>query len=349
ITLRCIAHGIPYPKITWYLGATQILMSKKFKIMEQGRHLVIDSLLLTDANTYRCEAVNVVGKASREFVLSVMYLPVIEESDMKIIHGVVGLAIVIPCKVSGNPLPSVTWQKGSVVLDASESYKILSDGSLKILSVSQSDSGIYVCKATSATGSAFAQRKLELTIGPVIEESEKTFRVITGKDLVLPCKASGSIVPDIKWLKNGHPIKIGPSQRFNVLKSGWLVISHSKASDVGRYTCIAQNSEGTARIDIEVIINELPEITIEHSQVIVTKGDRARLECKVYGSPRPKLKWTRGGEEIGVNEGGKYRLEGESSILVIPEVKVRRPRGPFNSTILFWSFLMMLLSAACNA
>ena len=55
---------------------------------------------------------------------------------------------------------SAAWAKSAVYLCVCIGYVQLSDGSLRISSVSMSDAGIYVCVAQNSAGTAMAQVRL---------------------------------------------------------------------------------------------------------------------------------------------------------------------------------------------
>lgn len=61
--------------------------------------------------------------------------------------------LVLECEAGGHPPPSLTWLKDGVPVHHSESVRVLElGGKIEILSATLSDSGQYVCVATSIAG-----------------------------------------------------------------------------------------------------------------------------------------------------------------------------------------------------
>lgn len=61
--------------------------------------------------------------------------------------------LTLECEARGHPPPSLTWLKDGVPVRDGESVRILEQGSrIEILSAAVSDSGRYVCVATSIAG-----------------------------------------------------------------------------------------------------------------------------------------------------------------------------------------------------
>lgn len=63
-----------------------------------------------------------------------------------------------------------------------------------------------------------------------------------GSNIVLPCKAAGRPHPDIYWLDSNENVIDGRDPRIRVLPTGELMISYLRWSDMGTFTCVAQNA-----------------------------------------------------------------------------------------------------------
>ncbi len=69
----------------------------------------------------------------------------------------------LPCNVTGNPKPTVSWFLHDVPIDVSDpKYLILPSGSLRIFGVTPSDSGTYSCMASNPLG--VARNPVELSV-----------------------------------------------------------------------------------------------------------------------------------------------------------------------------------------
>lgn len=61
--------------------------------------------------------------------------------------------LILECEAGGHPPPSLTWLKDGVPVHDGQSVRVLEQGSkIEIISATVSDSGRYVCVATSVAG-----------------------------------------------------------------------------------------------------------------------------------------------------------------------------------------------------
>lgn len=66
---------------------------------------------------------------------------------------VVSKTLVLECEAAGNPLPSLTWLKDGSPVKVGENLRLLDQGrKMEIVNAVPSDSGQYVCVATSVAG-----------------------------------------------------------------------------------------------------------------------------------------------------------------------------------------------------
>ena len=137
------------------------------------------------------------------------------------------------CVATGNPRPSVFWTKeGNQVLMFPDNkygrFSVNSDGSLIISSVKKDDIGFYVCSALSVAGSSTAKAFLNISspteIPPpliILGPADQTLAEHT--TAILPCDATGTPHPSLRWLLNNNPIPMN-NDRFNILETGTLQI-----------------------------------------------------------------------------------------------------------------------------
>ena len=84
-----------------------------------------------------------------------------EENDFEVIEG---HSVVLPCEVSGFPVPVVTWLKdGSEVgIGGDSGFQILPEGSLEVSNAREEHEGGYVCQALNEAGSRRKQVSLSV-------------------------------------------------------------------------------------------------------------------------------------------------------------------------------------------
>lgn len=77
---------------------------------------------------------------------------------------------------------------------------------------------------------------------PVIVQLEESYTVDQGTDLSIPCEASGSPYPTIKWTMVGAQMAPNVQYNDNVLR-----IRNAMPKNRGVYLCLAENSYGTVK------------------------------------------------------------------------------------------------------
>lgn len=79
--------------------------------------------------------------------------------------------LILECEAGGHPPPSLTWLKDGVPVRDGESVRVLERGSkIEILSATVSDSGRYVCVATSVAG----EKEVKYDVRVLGRETQKT-------------------------------------------------------------------------------------------------------------------------------------------------------------------------------
>jgi len=129
--------------------------------------------------------------------------------------------------------------------------------SLKISNVKLSDAGIYKCKTPldGKTIKSFKINVLDLSDKKKKDEAPKWIllpnpikRIDAGRVAVMPCKASGKdVVVKAYKLKSNNQI-------MRQLPQTGLVLHRPKASDSGKYSCVAENAVGKLTHIFEVIV-----------------------------------------------------------------------------------------------
>ncbi|XP_023389225.1 muscle, skeletal receptor tyrosine-protein kinase isoform X4 [Pteropus vampyrus] len=204
------------------------------------------------------------------------------------------------CAVESYPQPEISWTRNKILIKLFDTrYSIRENGQLlTILSVEDSDDGIYCCIANNGIGGAAEScGALQVKMKPKITRPPINVKIIEGLKAVLPCTTMGNPKPSVSWIKGDSTLR--ENSRIAVLESGSLRIHNVQKEDAGHYRCVAKNSLGTAysklvKLEVEVFARILraPE---SHN---VTFGSFVTLRCTATGIPVPIITWIENGNAV---------------------------------------------------
>ncbi|XP_066221722.1 muscle, skeletal receptor tyrosine-protein kinase isoform X6 [Saccopteryx leptura] len=204
------------------------------------------------------------------------------------------------CAVESYPQPEISWTRNKILIKLFDTrYSIRENGQLlTILSVEDSDDGIYCCVANNGVGGAAEScGALQVKMKPKITRPPINVKIIEGLKAVLPCTTMGNPKPSVSWIKGDSALR--ENSRIAVLESGSLRIHNVQKEDAGHYRCVAKNSLGTAysklvKLEVEVFARILraPE---SHN---VTFGSFVTLRCTATGIPVPTINWIENGNAV---------------------------------------------------
>ncbi|KAI8779431.1 hemicentin-1, partial [Biomphalaria glabrata] len=304
VSLSCPATGVPPPKIVWQKDG-QVIESQPgvVEVRGNGTELVLVQAQVSDSGRYRCLASNQAGDDSINFQLSVHIPPSIPFEGLLVDTNVIeNDTTILECPASGFPEPSILWYFNGAPLDPQLQPGLQISESGKRLVIQQtkvSDSGVYMCVASNEAGEAEQNYNVDVWVPPVIDRSaiESMPRVILGHTISINCPVSGIPFPTISWLKDGKELVKGT--KVQILSNGLLLrISDAQEEDAGTYSCVAENTAGKDKVNMELAILVPP--TIDESNVVydrkVNMDRKVQLECPVHGTPTPSVEWLINGQ-----------------------------------------------------
>ncbi|XP_059348641.1 LOW QUALITY PROTEIN: muscle, skeletal receptor tyrosine-protein kinase [Ammospiza nelsoni] len=206
------------------------------------------------------------------------------------------------CVVESYPEPEITWTRNSIPIRLFDTrYSIQRNGQLlTILSVEDSDDGVYCCTADNGVGAA-AQScgALQVKMRPKITRPPVNVEIIEGLKAVLPCTTMGNPKPSVSWVKGETVVK--ETARIAVLDSGNLRIHNVQREDAGQYRCVAKNSLGTAYSKpANVVVEVFARILKAPESQNITFGSVVTLRCTATGIPVPTVTWLENGKAVSV-------------------------------------------------
>ncbi|XP_008006911.3 immunoglobulin superfamily member 10 isoform X1 [Chlorocebus sabaeus] len=316
LKLPCTAKGTPQPSIYWVLSdGTEVkplqFTSSKLFLFSNGT-LYIRNLASSDRGTYECIATSTTGSERRVVMLTMeerVTSPRIEVASRKRTEVNFGDKLLLNCSATGEPKPQIMWRLPSkAVVDQQHRMgsriHVYPNGSLFIGSVTEKDSGVYLCVARNKMGDDLILMHVSLRLKPAKIDHKQYFRkqVLHGKDFQVDCKASGSPMPEISWsLPDGTMINNAMqaddsghrTRKYTLFNNGTLYFNKVGVAEEGDYTCYAQNTLGKDEMKVHLtVITAAPRIRQgDKTNKRIKAGDTAVLDCEVIGDPKPKIFW----------------------------------------------------------
>ncbi|KAK8764664.1 hypothetical protein V5799_032726 [Amblyomma americanum] len=117
VTFDCTATGNPAPDVVWFKGSSEIipgaawLLQGGTDVIRGGHALSMFHVVREHAGPYSCAAINELGRATRNFSLSVLVRPTMEAgpSQRHQLQVAKGNSVALFCNVTGLPSPVVRW------------------------------------------------------------------------------------------------------------------------------------------------------------------------------------------------------------------------------------------------
>ncbi|XP_073176919.1 roundabout homolog 3 isoform X3 [Lepidochelys kempii] len=258
VTFHCETKGNPPPAVFWQKEGSQILLFPSQPPQPMGRfsvspsgEMTITEVQTADSGYYMCQAISVAGSILAKALLEVEDVtsdripPIIRRGPANQTLAVDATAQ-LQCHVTGNPLPSVQWLKdGQQVVGRDPRVSLLDNGTLQITNMQLilardspraaarltgspccaqvTDSGLYVCVATSSTGETTWSGAL------AVQETGADLQVQLSEPGHLPGPPSAPLVTDVT--KNSVTLVWKPSpQRGGTAVTTYIIEAFSQSS-----------------------------------------------------------------------------------------------------------------------
>ncbi|OWA51630.1 Roundabout-like protein 2 [Hypsibius exemplaris] len=246
----------------------------------------------------------------------------------------------LQCKADGEPSPQILWYKdpgelissssvGNPLLPSSVSPQLVTgnsnnneadqsasprliqqNGALYFSRVlhnkkGRPDAGMYWCIARNSLGEA-RSRNATLQVALLRDEFRRqpslNLQVAAGETALLECQPPrGFPEPKVFWKRDGKELKA--TGRFALMDEGNLVITEVRASDAGKYICVAENLVGTKESHVAVLsVHVKPSFISPPQDITAIAEDNVVFECKVKGDPEPTVTWRK-------KDGGRWPLK----------------------------------------
>ncbi|KAG9473293.1 hypothetical protein GDO78_019504 [Eleutherodactylus coqui] len=314
ITLLCDVQGTPLPTVSWRKDSLPLpIVSARHHLLPSWG-LRLSELRVMDSGYYTCLASNLAGNTSLTYSLEVQVPPRVHPGP-KLLKTLLGRSLALPCVAHGDPMPRLSWYKDGVALRVGGLDSLPGpDGSITVLEVQLSDSGVYRCVAFSSAGEDALEFRLEVLEPPNFKQnSDILLEHSSHEPVTVTCPVHGTPTPMIRWLKNGVVLSShlpGVTQ----LANGSLLIESPVPTTSGDYICLATNEAGSARRKTKLVVYAPPRI-LENGQaqnISLMANQPLTLGCEVTGVPFPTVTWSKGDRILTEGPGISFQSAGQS-------------------------------------
>uniref|UniRef100_A0A663MYZ7 Obscurin like cytoskeletal adaptor 1 n=1 Tax=Athene cunicularia TaxID=194338 RepID=A0A663MYZ7_ATHCN len=220
-----------------------------------------------------------------------------------------GTDAVLSCQITGDPQPSIIWEKDKTPIEPSGRFHMEAKGDLYSLLVSHTtpqDSGLYICKAKNSVGETYAAATLKVEAGKPQEEE----------------RCSGSEAPSFlsshfavgQEPEDWHFLKLfGARPPDGGALAAAVLLVESRASLDGlpngspadgpeppseRQQRRRHTAERRAGPETWVPNGVVPAGVPGAKAFAVSVGKHAKFRCYVTGKPKPEIVWQKDGEPL---------------------------------------------------
>ncbi|XP_054857961.1 basement membrane-specific heparan sulfate proteoglycan core protein isoform X3 [Eublepharis macularius] len=321
LDLNCLIPGQAAAGVTWYRRGGALPASHQV----QGPLLRIPHISAADSGEYVCRVSNGAGPKEASITVTVQQggsssreAPAvrIESPSSSVLEG---QAVDLNCLVAGLSQPRITWYKRQGALPAN--HKI-SGSRLRILQASAADSGEYVCRVGSSSGSPVQEASVVVTIystahtsgvTPPVRIESSSPSLLEGQTLDLHCVVAGQPGAAVTWYKRGGSLPAG-----HQVSGSHLRIPQASPTDAGEYVChvnldsvVREASVIVGRVGSSSTLGIAPSMKIEASSPQATQGQTLELDCTAAHQEPVTVMWYKRGGSLPANHqavGSRLRL-----------------------------------------
>ncbi|XP_072174592.1 basement membrane-specific heparan sulfate proteoglycan core protein-like [Diadema setosum] len=246
--------------------------------------LQISPATAADGGQYRCICNNAAGTRDMYAAVRVQVIPTVSVSPSRETRAIGG-SVEFSCQATGNPPPTISWEKEDGTLPAQHS---IANGVLSISSLREGDEGRFVCIATNSAGSSKGYARLFLHAAPTVQITVHTTvqYIPVGESVTFECLAKGDPTPVVTWtrLDSEMPITV-------VIRGSKLTIPQVSLSDAGLYRCTAANIVGSRTSQVFLYVQSAPQLSVTPSTRTAPRGSTVVFSCLAVGFPAPEITW----------------------------------------------------------
>uniref|UniRef100_A0A669QU41 Roundabout guidance receptor 2 n=1 Tax=Phasianus colchicus TaxID=9054 RepID=A0A669QU41_PHACC len=137
--------------------------------------------------------------------------------------------------------------------------------------------------------------------------------VAAGEPAILECQPPrGHPEPTIYWKKD--KVRIDDREERISIRGGKLMISNTRKSDAGMYTCVGTNMVGERDSDpAELTVFERPTFLRRPINQVVLEEEAVDFRCQVQGDPQPTVRWKKDDADL---PRGRYDIKDDYTLRI---------------------------------
>ncbi|CAH0548058.1 unnamed protein product [Brassicogethes aeneus] len=311
ITVEIDAH--PQANISWKPPknvARQEGETKKYDIVNNMTHttLILKDVEIVDTGFYTVTATNMYqDEKSMDFYVNVTDIPIVEilTDDFHLINE----NSTVICRVAANPPPNIEWfYKDCDSCDFKPINKSINTNRDYIynstVTIKRSKDGLLKCIASNNVKNGFEFAGLD----DFYVDNKNVYLALHEK-ISLMCGASVKNYSKPEWYVNSTLVEKGfGNGTFDLNKaktnySSKIYLKKEKAeyTDSGNYECKVEkhgNQIKNIYYDFSVMNKSPLKVVLNQTTVKLNGTHPITLTCDVFGLPKPKAVWLKGGQEI---------------------------------------------------
>jgi len=226
------------------------------------------------------------------------------KSDREQLRVPLGQLTLMTCKISGDPVPEVTWYRGDQIVESNADFEVTYDGTTTHLIIRESyldDSDLYTCTAANEHGTSSHSFTLQVYASNIKPRGDGRPPSNISTTDVSTTSYDGFESTDMEFVSESD-VMASDDQGSQRPESQTRQGRPSSATPNGRPPCF--------------------EVTPDPVMTLV-EGGRVQIDCVITGAPRPLVTWGRDNVTITGNHRTKITCDESKSLysLVIEEAQ----------------------------
>ncbi|XP_016104092.1 neurofascin-like [Sinocyclocheilus grahami] len=222
--------------------------------------------------------------------------------------AMLGEELILECFAAGVPTPSIKWTKDWEEMSMTGKKLENFNKTLRIKNISLDDGGDYICSASNRMGSLDHVITVRVKSVPFWAEKPESLVLSRDDSGSIVCRADGIPRPQMQWLVNGEPISDAPKSPGRQVSGDTLMFRAVVPDSAAVFQCNASNQYGYIMANAFLAVMDMkPRLLVPRDELIkTTEGNNTHLDCPYFGSPKPDLRWSKGG--LGTLEGSRHMI-----------------------------------------